>query len=778
MAENDEAAKSLIFDIANKLAAKKACPNKDFIVKLLRQAAGALPELKQSALLNPVIKPLSDSLVKHSLLRHKDKDVKLLVAICFCEIIRILAPNPDFSDEVFRDIFKLFLSMFVELVDTTSPYFSRRVKVLETVAKLEFCVLMLDTGSEDMVLEMFNIFFNVVREQHPHSALSAMSSIMAHILKEKVSESLLSVTLQNLLKEAKDASPAFRLAVSVIQNCSEELEPSVRGFLTSCIMDKNAVGSELREFYHEIIFEIFRCAPQMLLAVIPNLTRELLTDQVDVRIKAINLIGRLFSLSECHVAHEYRHVFVEFLNRFSDKSAEVRVSALLCAKTLYLTHPSRTESQEVLAALEDRLLDFDDKVRAQAVTVVSDLARSNLKSFPRNLISQAAKRLRDKKVSVRRRALQKLLEVYHDYCTKCSEGIMSLSDNFEEIPCGMLMLCYDKDCKEFGPQNMEKFLAEDLFPASLSIEERTRHWIFFFSLNTIFTASHVKALNTILSQKRRFQTEMQVYLVLRRKEEENGGEEMKKIMRKSFMKMSTSFPDPVKAEECFHRQDQLKDNDLFNTLEELLDEVTIEGGHTRRVNLLSEIGDRHPNFGFLQLLSKKCLFNIFSSDHVCCILNHLSCKRFGDQYLEDSSMKLLLIIISNFPSLIRGSEEQLCRLILEENIPFNEHLIQMLAKAGPHISSKLSDIYPSLERICLEGTRAESKLAVSAIVALIGSSEQYIFSELCKTLVDALHNGQNIPTVLQSLGCMAQHSAPSFEARDKEITQYIVEKIF
>lgn len=59
---------------------------------------------------------------------------------------------------------------------------------------------------------------------------------------------------------------------------------------------------------------------------------------------------------------------------------------------------------------------------------------------------------------------------------------------------------------------------------------------------------------------------------------------MKKRMRKSFMKMSTSFPDPVKAEECFHRLDQLKDNDLFNKLEELLDEVTIEDGHTRRVS--------------------------------------------------------------------------------------------------------------------------------------------------------------------------------------------------
>lgn len=50
---------------------------------------------------------------------------------------------------------------------------------------------------------------------------------------------------------------------------------------------------------------------------------------------------------------------------------------------------------------------------------------------------------------------------------------------------------------------MEHMLAEDLFPASLSVEERTRHWIFFVSLPKIFSASHEKALNSILSQKQR-----------------------------------------------------------------------------------------------------------------------------------------------------------------------------------------------------------------------------------------------------------------------------------
>ncbi|KAM7514857.1 hypothetical protein LguiA_004440 [Lonicera macranthoides] len=775
MAES-ETPEKLIFKIGQQLSSYAKCPNKDQLIKLLRKVASAFLEIKHSESLKPTIKPLSDSLVNHGLLRHSDKDVKLLVAICMCDIIRLQAQDLEFSDSVLRDIFELFLSMFVELDDTKSPYFPRRVKLLETVAALRFCLLMLDTGCEDLVLKMFNTFFSVVREHHPRCLFSAMSSIMTLILKEKVSQQLVEAILQKLSKEAKNASLAsFRLAVSVIQNCSEYLEASVCGFLTSCILNIDAIDSELREFYHEIIFEIYQCAPQMLIAVIPNLTKELLTDQVDVRIKAINLIGRLFTLPGRHTAQQYSNLFMEFINRFSDKSAEVRSSALLCAKSFYLTHPSGTESLEVLNAVEGRLLDFDDKVRSQAVTVVCDLAKSNLKSVPTELMSRAAERLRDKKVSVRMKTLQKLLEVYQDYCTKCSGGIMPLTDHFEQIPCRILLLCYDKDLKEFGPQNVEHVLAEDLFPSSLSIAERTKHWIFLFSL---FTPAHMKSLNAILYKKRRFQSEMQIYLALRKKEEENGSEKVERRIKMSFVKMSASFPDPAKAEQCFQKLHGLKNNSIFDSLAQLMDEVTIESGRITRDNLLRKIENKDPNAGFLELLSTKCLFNIFSMEHVQYILDHLSRDRLGNKHLGDSSIKLLLVIISAFPPLLRGSEELFRLLLLEGNIPFNEEVMQMLANAGPRISIKLRDVYSSLERICLEGTRAQSKLAVSAIAALVGTSEQFIFLKLCETLMDALRSGQNIPTVLQSLGCVAQHSVSTFEAQEREITQFIVENFF
>ncbi|XAR55569.1 hypothetical protein NMG60_11035678 [Bertholletia excelsa] len=102
----------------------------------------------------------------------------------------------------------------------------------------------------------------------------------------------------------------------------------------------------------------------------------------------------------------------------------------------------------------------------------------------------------------------------------------------------------------------------------------------------------------------------------------------------------------------------------------------------------------------------------------------------------------------------------------------------MLGKAAPYIQIELSDIYPSLERVCLGGTRSQAKLAVSAIAALSDTPGQLILTKLCKNLMDALHGGNNIPTVLQSLGTLAQHSVSTFENHDGEISQYIIDKFF
>lgn len=71
-------------------------------------------------------------------------------------------------------------------------------------------------------------------------------------------------------------SAADKLASSLIEGCTDTLEPLICSFLTSCFMDKDSIQTSLKDSYHEIIFKISLNAPQILLAVIPNITQELL----------------------------------------------------------------------------------------------------------------------------------------------------------------------------------------------------------------------------------------------------------------------------------------------------------------------------------------------------------------------------------------------------------------------------------------------------------------------------------------------------------------------
>lgn len=75
-----------------------------FAIKLLQQAAQCLSELEQSPslLILESMKRLVNAIVKPELLKHQDRDVRLLVATCICEITRVTAPEPPYSDDVLK----------------------------------------------------------------------------------------------------------------------------------------------------------------------------------------------------------------------------------------------------------------------------------------------------------------------------------------------------------------------------------------------------------------------------------------------------------------------------------------------------------------------------------------------------------------------------------------------------------------------------------------------------------------------------------------------------
>lgn len=71
-----------------------------------QQGSAFLSELEQSppkAMLE-AMQPLQAAIVKPELLKHQDREVKLLVATCICEITRITAPEAPYSDDVLKVI--------------------------------------------------------------------------------------------------------------------------------------------------------------------------------------------------------------------------------------------------------------------------------------------------------------------------------------------------------------------------------------------------------------------------------------------------------------------------------------------------------------------------------------------------------------------------------------------------------------------------------------------------------------------------------------------------
>lgn len=75
----------------------------------LQQGAICLSELEQSPP-KPVMEsmqPFLNGIVKPELTKHQDREVKLLVAACICEITRITAPEPPYTDDILKVGFPL-----------------------------------------------------------------------------------------------------------------------------------------------------------------------------------------------------------------------------------------------------------------------------------------------------------------------------------------------------------------------------------------------------------------------------------------------------------------------------------------------------------------------------------------------------------------------------------------------------------------------------------------------------------------------------------------------
>lgn len=62
-----------------------------------------------------------------------------------------------------QEVFQLIVSSFENLFDKSSRSYAKRTSILETVAKVRSCVVMLDLECDALILEMFEHFLGAIR---------------------------------------------------------------------------------------------------------------------------------------------------------------------------------------------------------------------------------------------------------------------------------------------------------------------------------------------------------------------------------------------------------------------------------------------------------------------------------------------------------------------------------------------------------------------------------------------------------------------------------------
>ncbi|GLT72796.1 hypothetical protein SLA2020_447000 [Shorea laevis] len=172
--------------------------------------------------------PLLDR-VENCLSRVEQSPTKSMqIASCISEITRITAPDAPYDDDQMKEIFQLIVSSFENLSDNSSRSYTKRTSILETVAKVRSCVVMLDLECDGLILEMFHNFLKAIRDYHPENVFSSMATIMTLVIEESedISIELLTPILASVKKDNEEVLPlARKLAETVLESCATKVKP-------------------------------------------------------------------------------------------------------------------------------------------------------------------------------------------------------------------------------------------------------------------------------------------------------------------------------------------------------------------------------------------------------------------------------------------------------------------------------------------------------------------------------------------------------------------------
>ncbi|WOO80532.1 Sister chromatid cohesion protein pds5 [Vanrija pseudolonga] len=483
------AAKLKRLDFNEKLVQSGKGAGADGLLKRLKTLHIALKGLEQDGTDIKSLDAVRKQLINPVILHHKDRGVKAYAACCLADILRLYAPDAEYSEEELRDIFQFFIVQITQNLKYTPnttrplapskksnanadnqttltggriteiPYYNEYVYLLDSLATIKSIVLICDLpGADDLITTYFESFVDIVRPDMSKNLIRHLSSILTEVLNE--TESVPSGVMESIFSqfETHGSTPdnlSFQLVVDVCNRSALKLQRPVYAHFSEIQLqhgrDPSPSDVTVLQDSHKVLLAIFRNAPTLLMNVIPLLEENLrAADEVPLRRLSTETLGIMFaerpvvSGGVVDIARGYPSTWRAWLGRKVDKALAVRLAWVEAAGGI-LVHQSNAR-EELENDLIDRIQDSEEKVRAAICKVVGSVDyETALRNVSLRLLEAVSGRMSDKKASVHTEAINALGRLWHLASSEIEAGSEEAITHFGWIPYEMLLVLFRKD---------------------------------------------------------------------------------------------------------------------------------------------------------------------------------------------------------------------------------------------------------------------------------------------------------------------------------------------
>ncbi|KAK2159284.1 hypothetical protein LSH36_155g04017 [Paralvinella palmiformis] len=761
--------------------------SKDELVRRLKLLARAFQEMGQDE--NNEYKQLALYLATEFFLDHCNKDVRLLVACCIADIFRIFAPEAPYTEpELLKEIFMFLTQQLRGLADPEAPSFKRYFYLLENLAwvkSFNICIELED--NQEVFCSLYKLMFSIVNDKHSSKVTNFMLDMMCPLIAEadSVSQELLDIIMANIIEPYKSQNKyAYNLAKDLLRRTSNAIEPYIQTFFNNALMLGKSSESEVSGRLYELIYELNTIAPNVLLAVLPQLEFKLKSSDATERKTVTRMLSRMFSEPGSDLAMQNKPLWLCFVGRFNDIDVDVRRICVQACQEFIVNHPELL--RDIAEPLKQRQHDPDESVRMDVVQAVIAAAKREFNNITPELFDCVKERILDKKYKIRKEALMGLGLIYKRLMMKEEPG-ESEKDIISWIRNKILHAYYRTSLED--RILVERLLNTSLVPYCLEAEDRMKRlYILYGSVDD----HAVKALHELLRTQCSLRSVLKNLLELHQKEPTD---ETRQLELNRAIQLARQLPESQKAQEYMKKFNRILSDDtrVRSILIRLVSpDCSCKKAEDYVKEVLKKMGNPIPQnhlYTHVKMLLERVAPVMIDNQAVVSLMKIIDdsicgLNEIGDDVMNASEkgLKLLLLLARMYPGSCQSEEvyAQLMAFVKHDDDTVSDLTLQVFVPIGTHLEMQFPNIYssllPVLQKFVKIGTPKQAKHAIRCIDKMC-RNKQAIFSQIFEHLQKNMDlDSPNFLTSLVGIGHMAQLCPGEFATPVKGIVSRFIVK--